>query len=133
MTTGQLLFYSVLAAIAFLMLRPLIFGGPRIRPTDAAAQVAAGTAVLVDVRNPDEWRSGCAAPAALMSLSDLQGDRREWRPFLEKNKDKLIILYCASGMRSGAAAGILRKEGYRVANLGGFRRWSQAGLPVKLN
>lgn len=131
MTIGQLLFFSVLAAISFLMLRPLIFGGPRITPTDAAAQVAAGTAVLVDVRSLDEWRSGAAAPAALLSLGDLQGDRHEWKPYLAKNKDKLIILYCASGMRSGMAAGVLKKEGFRVANLGGFGRWSQAGLPIK--
>jgi rhodanese-related sulfurtransferase len=131
MNIGQLLFYSVIAALAFLMLRPLLFGGPRITPAEAAAQVAAGTAVLIDVRNPDEWRSGVAAPAALMSLGDLQGDRREWKPYLEKNKDKLLIVYCASGMRSGVAAGILKKEGFRVANLGGFGRWSQAGLPVK--
>lgn len=131
MTIGQLLFYSVLAAIAFLMLRPLIFGGPRITPTDAAAQVSAGTAVLIDVREPSEWASGTAAPAALLSLSDLRSDRREWKPFLEKNRDKLLIIYCASGMRSGVASGILKKEGFRVANLGGFGRWSQAGLPVK--
>ncbi|MBK9990156.1 MAG: rhodanese-like domain-containing protein [Verrucomicrobia bacterium] len=131
MTIGQLLFYSVLAAIAFFMLRPLIFGGPRITPADAAAQIAAGTAVLIDVRNPGEWRSGAAAPAALLTLGDLQGDRREWKPYLEKNKDKLLIVYCASGMRSGVAAGILKKEGFRVANLGGLGRWSQAGLPVK--
>jgi len=131
MTIGQLLFYSILAVIAFFMLRPLIFGGPRITPADAATQIAAGTAVLVDVREPSEWTSGIAAPAALLSLGDLQGERREWKPYLEKNKDKLIILYCASGMRSGMAAGTLKKEGYRVANLGGFGRWKSAGLPVK--
>jgi rhodanese-related sulfurtransferase len=131
MTIGQLLFYCVLAAIMFFMLRPLIFGGPRITPTAAAAQIADGTAVLIDVREPSEWASGAAAPAALLPLGDLQGERREWRPFLEKNKDKLLILYCASGMRSGVAAGTLKKEGYRVANLGGFSRWRSAGLPVK--
>jgi rhodanese-related sulfurtransferase len=131
MTIGQLLFYSVLAAIAFLMLRPLIFGGPRITPADAAALVSAGTAVLIDVREPSEWASGTAAPAALLSLSDLRSERREWKPYLEKNKDKLLIIYCASGMRSGVAASILKKEGFRVANLGGFGRWSQAGLPLK--
>jgi rhodanese-related sulfurtransferase len=131
MTIGQLLFYSILAAIAFFMLRPLIMGGPRITPADAATQVAAGTAVLVDVREPSEWASGAAGPAALLSLGDLQGARREWKPYLEQNKDKLIVLYCASGMRSGVAAGILKKEGYRVANLGGFGRWKSAGLPVR--
>ena len=131
MTIGQLLFYTVLAAISFIILRPLIFGGTRITPTDAAAQVAAGTAVLIDVREPSEWASGSAAPAALLSLGDLRGSRREWKPFLEKNKDKLLILYCASGMRSGMAASTLKKEGFRAANLGGFGRWSQAGLPIK--
>lgn len=131
MTIGQLLVFSVLAAVAFFMLRPLIMGGPRIAPAEAAAQIAAGTAVLVDVREPIEWASGAAAPAALLSLGDLQGERREWKPYLEKNKDRLIILYCASGLRSGVAAGILKKEGYRVANLGGFGRWKSAGLPTK--
>lgn len=131
MTIGQVLFYSVLAAIAFFMLRPLILGGPRITPAEAAAQVAAGTAVLIDVREPSEWASGTAAPAALLSLGDLQGERREWKSYLERNKDKLLILYCASGMRSGMAAGILKKEGYKVANLGGFSRWKSAGFPVK--
>jgi len=131
MTIGQLLFYTVLAAISFMILRPLIFGGPRITPTDAAEQVASGTAVLIDVREPSEWRNGAAAPAALLSLSSLKGDRRDWKPYLEANKDKLLIFYCASGMRSGVAAGTLKKEGYRVANLGGFSRWSSAGLPVK--
>ena len=131
MTIGQLLFYCILAAISFMILRPLIFGGPRITPADAAAQIAAGTAVLIDVREPSEWANGSAAPAALLSLGELRGARREWKPYLEKNKDKLLILYCASGMRSGLAASTLKKEGFRVANLGGFGRWTQAGLPVK--
>ncbi|MFT3780425.1 MAG: rhodanese-like domain-containing protein [Nibricoccus sp.] len=131
MTIGQLLSYLLLAVIALIILRPLIFGGLRITPAEAAAQVAAGTAVLIDVREPSEWASGSAAPAALLSLSDLQRERRDWKAYLEKNKDKLLILYCASGMRSGTAASVLKKEGYRVANLGGFRRWSSAGLPTK--
>ena len=131
MTIGQLLFFVLLFVIAVVFLKPVLFGGPRIAPADAAEQVRAGTAVLVDVREPEEWRSGSAAPAALLSLSDLQGNRGDWKPFLAANKDKLIILYCASGMRSGTAAGILKKEGFRVANLGGFRRWAEAGLPVK--
>ena len=131
MTLGQLLFYFAFADIAFLVLRPLLFGGPRITPADAAAQVSAGTAVLIDVREPSEWASGTAAPAALLSLGDLRGERREWKPYLKKNKDKLLIVYCASGVRSGVAAGILKKEGFRVANLGGFGRWASAGLPVR--
>jgi len=113
------------------MLRPLLFGGPRITALQAAAEIEAGRAVLIDVRSPDEWRGGVAGPAALLPLGDLRGTRREWAPFLAEHKDKTLILYCASGMRSGVAASLLRKEGYRVANLGAFTRWGQAGLPVK--
>jgi rhodanese-related sulfurtransferase len=131
MTVGQLLFFVLLFIVAFLFVKPIFFGGARITPADAAKQVAEGTAVLVDVREPSEWRNGAAAPAALLPLGDLQGARKEWAPFLSANKDKLIVLYCASGMRSGTAAGILKKEGFRVANLGGFKRWAESGLPVK--
>ena len=131
MTVANLLFFLVAGLIAFVILRPLLFGGPRITALQAAAEIEAGRAVLIDVRSPDEWRSGVAGPAALLPLGDLQGQRRQWAPFLAEHKDKTLILYCASGMRSGVAAGLLKKEGYRVANLGAFTRWGQAGLPVK--
>ena len=131
MTVAQLIFLLIAGLIAFAMLRPLLFGGPRITALQAAAEIEAGRAVLVDVRTPDEWRGGVAGPAALLPLGDLRGARRQWAPFLAEHKDKTLILYCASGMRSGVAAGVLKKEGYRVANLGAFTRWGQAGLPVK--
>jgi rhodanese-related sulfurtransferase len=106
-------------------------GARRVSAIEAAQLVKDGKAVLVDVRNPDECRSGVAAPAALLPLGDLSGARKKWAPFLEKNKGKEIILYCASGMRSGMAAGQLKKEGFEAANLGGFGAWSSAGLPVR--
>ena len=131
MTVAQLIFLLIAGLIAFAMLRPLLFGGPRITALQAAAEIEAGRAVLIDVRSPDEWRGGVAGPAALLPLGDLRGARRQWAPFLAEHKDKTLILYCASGMRSGVAASLLRKEGYRVANLGDFTRWREAGLPVK--
>jgi len=131
MTIQQLLVFALAAVIAVLFLRPLLFGGPRISAADAAAKLKAGTAVLVDVREPGEWRSGVAQPAALLPFSDLRGPRQQWGAFLAKHREKQIILYCASGLRSGSAASLLRKEGFTVANLGGFFAWAQAGLPVK--
>jgi len=97
----------------------------------ARAALAAGTAVLIDVREPPEWSSGVAQPAALLPFSDLRGPRRTWTPFLQKNRGQQLILYCASGMRSGSAAGLLRREGLEAVNLGGFHRWAGAGLPVR--
>ena len=108
-----------------------VMAGPSINPAEAAERVAAGTAVLIDVREPDEWSGGVAEPALLSSLSDLRGARAQWAAVLEANKDKELILYCASGARSGVAASILRKEGFNVVNAGGFASWRSAGLPVR--
>ena len=99
--------------------------------TEAQARVKAGTAVLVDVREPGEWRDGVAAPASLLPMSDFRGARKQWDGFLRSNKDKELILYCASGMRSGSLAMALKKEGFKAANLGGFGAWAGAGLPVR--
>ncbi|OHE82729.1 MAG: hypothetical protein A3G75_04610 [Verrucomicrobia bacterium RIFCSPLOWO2_12_FULL_64_8] len=105
---------------------------PRIAPADAARRVAEGGAVLVDVREPAEWaETGVAAPAALLALSDFEGARKEWAPFLEHNRDKVIVLYCRSGRRSGIAASALAKQGFHVANAGGLKDWVAAGLPVR--
>jgi rhodanese-related sulfurtransferase len=103
---------------------PLPSRPPRtIAPAEAAQRVADGKAVLIDVREPKEWaETGVAAPAALLPLSDLNGDRKQWKEFLEKNRDKELILYCRSGSRSGRAAKLLAEEGYRTLNAGGFQR-----------
>jgi len=115
-----------------LFFAPRLLAGEIIPAQDAADRVKAGTAVLVDVREPAEWAdTGVAEPAALLSLSDLRGDRAQWKTFLEQNKDKKLILYCRSGNRSGIAAGILAKEGFKVANAGAFKHWAAAGLPVR--
>jgi rhodanese-related sulfurtransferase len=103
----------------------------RVEPAEAGQLVAAGKAMLVDVREPDEWSGGVAAPATLLALSDLTGARQSWKPFLEKNRDRELILYCRSGGRSGRAAKLLADEGFRTANAGGFGDWQAAGLPVR--
>lgn len=103
-----------------------------VSPQDAAKLVAEGKAVLVDVREAPEWKaSGVAVPAKLLPKSDLDGDQKQWKPFLEQNKGKQILLYCASGGRSKTVAAALAEKGLRTANVGGFRDWSRAGLPVR--
>jgi rhodanese-related sulfurtransferase len=105
---------------------------PTIAPTEAARRVADGKAVLIDVREPKEWaETGVAAPATLLPLIDLNGDRKQWKEFLEKNRAKELILYCRTGSRSGRAAKLLAEEGYRTVNAGGFRDWQAAGLPTR--
>jgi len=114
------------------LISPSASGVRRVQPAEAAQRVADGNAVLIDVREPDEWaETGVAAPAALLPLSDLDGDRKQWKKFLEKNRDKELVSYCRSGHRAGVAAKLLADEGFRTANAGGFGDWQAAGLPVR--
>ncbi len=131
MTLQQLLLGLIACIAAFIILRPLLFAGRRIAPAVAQQKLQAGEAVLIDVREPGERKSGVAGPAVLLPGSDLLGERRQWKPFLAANKNKELILYCASGIRSGNAAMILRKEGFKTANLGGLSRWRDIGLPMR--
>ena len=119
----------LLIAVFFVVKR--VLAGPSISPSEAASRVAAGSAVLIDVREADEWKSGVAEPALLCSFSDLRGARDQWKAVLAANGDKELIVYCASGARSGIAADMLRREGFRVVNAGGFGGWRSAGLPVR--
>jgi rhodanese-related sulfurtransferase len=104
----------------------------KLTSAEAAERVAAGQAVLVDVREPEEWaETGVAAPATLLPMSDFNGDQKLWKPFLEKNAGKQLILYCRSGNRSGQVAAKLAAAGQPVANAGAFKDWAAAGLPTR--
>jgi|SRR5664279_4550654 len=95
-----------------------------IGPTGASSRVDSG-AVLLDVREPVEWRAGHAPKARHIPLNDL--DRRR----TELPTGREIITVCRSGNRSARAARILAAAGHTVLNLsGGMRAWSAAGLPV---
>jgi rhodanese-related sulfurtransferase len=105
---------------------------PRIAPAEAAKLVAEGKAVLVDIREPREWaQSGVAEPAVLLPKSDFDGDQRQWKAFLAANRDQQLILYCGSGGRASVVGSILAEKGIKVANAGGLRDWSKAGLPLR--
>lgn len=108
-----------------------VLAGPGISLKEAELRIASGEAILIDVREPSEWASGVAEPAVLLPLSDLTGGRSKWNPFLDKNSGKELLLYCRSGSRSGIAAGILRKEGFRGLNAGSISGWKNSGLPTR--
>lgn len=101
-----------------------------VTPLEAVRLVREKKAVLVDVREPDEWAGGVAQQAALLPLSDLTGPRRLWQPFLDQVDGREIILYCHSGSRCDLAGRILIAEGFTTASAGTLRAWDRAGLPV---
>ncbi|MEN9840262.1 MAG: hypothetical protein RL376_62 [Verrucomicrobiota bacterium] len=122
------LLFAALCVVIFIAQR--LLNGEIMSPAEAARRVAAGTAVLIDVREPSEWQSGVVKGALLLPLSDLQGKRTQWTPSLKANQDKELILYCRSGNRSGIAARLLSTEGFTCSNAGGFSTWKSSGHPV---
>jgi len=103
-----------------------------ISPKEADRLVKAGQAVLVDVREPGEWKAtGVAEPAELLPKSDFDGAQKKWNDFLAHVGGKKIILYCHSGNRAGLVGAALADQGFKVANAGGLKDWTDAGLPVR--
>ena len=73
-------------------------------------------ALVVDVRTEDEFMDGAFPGAVNIPLGELQQRFAELEP-----KDKVIVLYCASGARSAMAARILKGAGWKdVVNAGGL-------------
>ena len=105
---------------------------PKIAPQDAAKLVAEGKAVLVDCRESSEWAdTGVAGPAVLLPKSDFDGDQKQWKEFLAKNKGKQIIVYCRAGGRAGTVAKALNEQGVKASSVGGLKDWTAAGLPTR--
>ena len=98
-----------------------------ISPADARQQAERGEAVLIDVREEDDWRVDHAKGATHLSRGVIELEIEEHVPDLKKP----IICYCGGGSRSALAAESLQKMGYEnVRSLaGGFRAWKEADLP----
>ena len=98
--------------------------GPEVSATDAAALVADG-ALLLDVRELDEWVAGHAPQAEHLPMSRIQHD------YERLPTDRRIVCVCHVGARSAAVASALRNAGWDAVNLtGGMDAWQAAGLPV---
>jgi rhodanese-related sulfurtransferase len=105
---------------------------PKVTPAEAAKLVSEGKAVLVDCREPSEWKeSGVAAPAELLAKSDFDGDQKQWTEFLAKNPGKQVLVYCRGGGRSQTVANALAAKGVKAANVGGLKDWTAAGLSTR--
>ena len=99
-----------------------------ISPTDAAAKSQSGEAVIVDVREKDEWDEEHIPDATHLSRGTIELDIEEKVPDL----NAMIICHCGGGGRSALAAESLQKMGYKNVRsmAGGFKAWKAAGLPT---
>lgn len=85
-------------------------------------------ALMIDVREPNEYAAGHAPGTQLIPLGQLERRLQE----LAAYKDKPVVLICRSGSRSGQAQELMAKAGFTQAlNVeGGMNAWAKAGLPV---
>lgn len=95
--------------------------------------VATHKAVLVDVREPGEWKEGHIEGAISLPLSSLKkGDTSAVEPQLPK--DKIVYTHCVMGVRALKAANILEKLGYNVRPLkAGYEDLVKAGFEKAAN
>lgn len=104
----------------------------RIREVTVAEtleRVEAG-AVLIDVREDNEWQMGHATDAIHLGRGVIERDIVGQIP----NKDKEIILYCGGGYRSALAGDMLQKMGYTnvFSMAGGWKAWRDADAPWEM-
>ena len=74
-------------------------------------------ALVVDVRTPQEYRSGHLAGAKLIPVDTLSAKLNQFGD----DKSRPIVVYCKSGSRSGRAESFLKSAGFtNVVNGGGY-------------
>ncbi len=104
-----------------------------VEPTEAADELGSG-AVIVDVREPEEWQHGHinGSVPAPRGLLEFFADPASPRHQNQLDPSRRVIVVCASGARASLAALTLTTMGYQdVAILdGGLKGWTAAGLPV---
>ena len=101
-----------------------------VSPHDAARWLAAGEAVLIDVREPDEFRAGHIVYANSLPLGELKNLIGQMNiPVTRK-----LVFQCLKGKRGEQACALVKDCGVcsnEIYNLeGGIAAWKDAGLPV---
>jgi len=100
-----------------------------ITPQEAYKYLKSGKAVLIDVREADEFKSRHIAYAQSIPLSSIANDIQN----IDLPEDKIIIMQCRSGKRGEQACSIitsckLKNEVYNIE--GGINNWDKTGLPI---
>jgi rhodanese-related sulfurtransferase len=121
LVTGGMLLWPLLARL----MRP----GQEVGPAEAVQLINRRDAVVVDVRDAADYKSGHITNARHIPEKDLEARAKE----LDKLKSKPIIVSCGRGNRSASVAARLRKLGLGEVFVlrGGLAAWQQANMPLE--
>ena len=101
------------------------FDAPPEVTAEQAVALLDGPAVLLDVREQDEWDAGHAPQAVHLPMSEISARVGEIP------RELAVVCVCRVGGRSGAVAAALNHAGWQAYNLaGGMSAWAAARLPV---
>jgi len=119
----------VLAMLAWGPLTQLLHGVQHVTTAEAIRLLNNEKGLLVDVREPDEYRGGHIPNALNLPLSGLAGGLGQ----MEKHKARPLIVCCRTSQRSARAAVALRKHGFASVQVlaGGITAWQGENLPVE--
>ena len=118
--------FAVLAAL--FVRNEVARGGRAVTPQELVNLVNRDGAVVVDVRDTNEFSQGHIVDAINVPHTTLANRLSD----LEKHKAKPVVLACKMGQHAGSAGTMLRKAGFQnVARLkGGVAEWRNQNLPV---
>lgn len=100
-----------------------------LSPKEFSQKLISEKGVLLDVRTPGEWKKGHLKDARHLDIF-----RDDFEQSIDKlDKNTTVYVYCATGGRSGEAAELLHKKGFKkVVDMdGGFSRWKNENLPYE--
>lgn len=130
--TENMMMIMVALASGGMLLWPLVrgyTGGPFASAAEATLLINRQDAVVLDVRETNDFSTGHIINARNIPASQLESRLTE----IAKFKEKPVIVHCDNGQRSGSALAVLKKHGFNnVLSLrGGFAAWKQAGMPTE--
>ncbi len=126
------LFLALVVVLVMLIAAPLnrvLRGIKSVPVSEAVRMVNRDSALVVDVREPDEFRNGHIPDAINIPLSALRTRVSE----LEKFKSRPLLISCRTSQRSAKAASMLRSQNFQSVHIlaGGILAWQNENLPTQ--
>lgn len=131
-TSNNMILVVAIVLVSLMLIHSLVGeslrGYSSVSPTESTQMINRDDALIIDVRESNEYSTGHIINSVHIPLSGLKSRLKE----LEKHKTQKVILACRSGHRSSQACATLKKEGFeQVFNLrGGVMAWDSANLPL---
>lgn len=121
------LLYAVAAIVGLVLVAQQLQAADGVDVKQAQSMSKQG-ALLLDVRQPEEYSALHAPDAKLIPLGELSARLQE----IASYKDKPIVVMCRSGRRSAQAVALLHDAGFTQASnvKGGIVAWESDGLEV---